>query len=418
MVATLYTFPGNPQADKVLIAAAYADAKVNVAKDFKYGETNTSPEFVAKFPLGSVPAYENGDVKLSSSNAITQYIGGDKLGASSAEVTQFVHFADHVIYPAACTWLYPIYGYVQGAKKPSAKTQEAVKKALSTLDAALLTRTFLVGNSVTLADIAVGVSLLPLYRDVLEADFRKPYVNVNRYLLTLFNQPEFKSVLGVVTFCTKAIEPAAGQKKEQGNKKEKKEKKQEAPSVGNPSAAELEKAAEAAAKKAAATAKAAAARVDALPKSSFDLTQWKVFYSNNDENDSVKWFFEHFDAEGWSLWKADYKYNDELSQVFMSSNLIGGMFQRLDKFRKYSFASLGVFTNDGKSKIGGFFLMRGQDLLFDELNYNVDSPSYDFTKLDVSNADDKQTVTDFLKWEGDFKSMGNGFKWADGKIYK
>jgi len=412
-MAKLFTFAGNPQADKVLIAAAYANTKVEVCKSFKYGETNTTADFLKKFPLGAVPAFEDGNVFLSSSNAISQHVGGDKLGAASAEVTQFVHFADNVLYPAACTWLYPIYGYVQGAKKPSCKTQDAVKKALATLDAALATRTFLVGNAVTLADIAVGVSLLPLYRDVLEADFRKPYVNVNRYLLTLFNQPNFKAVLGEVAFCTKAIEAAAAPKKE---KKEKKEKA--APAAGGkPTAAELEKAAEVAAKLAEKKAKAASARIDGLPKSSFVLNDWKVFYSNNEEEASVKWFFEHYEQEGWSIWKADYKFNEELSQIFMSSNLIGGMFQRLDKFRKYAFASLCVFGEAGNSKIGGIFLTRGQDLLFDELGYNVDSPSYNFTKLDVTKAEDKETITDFLKWSGDFKSMG-GLKFADGKIYK
>ena len=65
-----------------------------------------------------------------------------------------------------------------------------------------------------------------LCADVLEADFRKPFVNVNRYLLTLFNQSEFKAVLGEVTFCTKAIEPAAAPAKE-NKKKEKKEKKEQ-----------------------------------------------------------------------------------------------------------------------------------------------------------------------------------------------
>ena len=47
--------------------------------------------------------------------------------------------------------------------------------------------------------------------------------------------------------------------------------------------------------------------------------------------------------------------------------------------------------------------------------YNVDSPSYNFTKLDVSNAEHKEYITDFLKWEGDFKAMG-GLKFKDGKV--
>merc|ERR1712025_195843 len=58
-----------------------------------------------------------------------------------------------------------------------------------------------------------------------------------------------------------------------------------------------------------------------MPKGTFDLEEWKRSYSNNDEPESVAWFWEHFDHE-------NYKYNDELTMVFMSCNLIGGMFQR------------------------------------------------------------------------------------------
>merc|ERR1719415_460019 len=65
----------------------------------------------------------------------------------------------------------------------------------------------------------------------------------------------------------------------------------------------------------------------------------KRFYSNNDEPESVAWFWEHFDHENYSIWRGDYKYNDELTMVFMSCNLIGGMFQRLDKLNKNAFAS-------------------------------------------------------------------------------
>ena len=57
------------------------------------------------------------------------------------------------------------------------------------------------------------------------------------------------------------------------------------------------------------------------------------FYSNNDEDKSIPYFWEKFDAENYSIWRCDYKYNDELTMVFMSCNLIGGMFQRLDKLR-------------------------------------------------------------------------------------
>ena len=43
---------------------------------------------------------------------------------------------------------------------------EDVKKALTVLNNALLTKTFLVGERVTLADISVGCNLVMLYKQV------------------------------------------------------------------------------------------------------------------------------------------------------------------------------------------------------------------------------------------------------------
>lgn len=48
----------------------------------------------------------------------------------------------------------------------------------------------------------------------------------------------------------------------------------------------------------------------------------------------------------------------------MSCNLIGGMFQRLDKMRKGTFASVCLFGTDDNSTISGIWVWRGQDLAF------------------------------------------------------
>ena len=51
---TLYSYPDNFRAQKVLIAAEYSGAKVKLASNFVFGETNNSKEFLAKFPTGKV----------------------------------------------------------------------------------------------------------------------------------------------------------------------------------------------------------------------------------------------------------------------------------------------------------------------------------------------------------------------------
>lgn len=86
------------------------------------------------------------------------------------------------------------------------RAKEDIKLALSVLNAHLLTRTYLVGERITLADISVACTLFNLYTKVLDPNYRKPFVNVNRWFLTLVNQPQFKAVLGDVQLCDKVAE--------------------------------------------------------------------------------------------------------------------------------------------------------------------------------------------------------------------
>merc|ERR1719308_249289 len=230
--------------------------------------------------------------------------------------------ADNEILPASCTWVFPTMGIMQYNKNATDRAKEDIKAALKTLNDHLLTRTYLVGESVTLADIAVACTLLSLYKQVLDPSFRKPFGNVTRWFTTVVNQPNAKAVLGQVDLCTKMAEFDSKKFVEfSGKGDNKKEKKEKAPK---------QEAKKAEAEEPAAPVEKKPDPFEKMPKGTFDLEEWKRFYSNNDEPESVAWFWEHFDHENYSIWRGDYKYNDELTMVFMSCNLIGGMFQRLD----------------------------------------------------------------------------------------
>lgn len=54
------------------------------------------------------------------------------------------------------------------------------------------------------------------------------------------------------------------------------------------------------------------------------MDSFKKVYSNEDESVSIPYFWEKFDKEKYSIWFGEYKYNEELSKVFMSCNLITG----------------------------------------------------------------------------------------------
>merc|ERR1711982_140465 len=415
----------NFRAFKALIAAKYSGAQVTVAKDFVFGETNKKPEFLQKFPLGKVPAFEGSDgVLLTESNAIAYYVANDELrggsdAAARAQVVQWMCMADNEILPAACTWVFPTMGIMQYNKTATERAKEDIKAALKTLNEHLLTRTFLVGERLSLADIAVACTMISLYTQVLDAEFRKPFVNVTRWFNTVVNQPNAKAVIGQVNLCTKMAEFDAKKFAEFSgkgdNKKEKKEKAPKQEAKKQPEKKKEEKKEEKPAEDEPKIEKKADP-FEKMPKGTFDLEEWKRFYSNNDEPESVAWFWEHFDHENYSIWRGDYKYNDELTMVFMSCNLIGGMFQRLEKLKKNAFASCCLFGENNNSSISGIWVWRGRELAFDlSEDWQIDSPSYAWKKLDSKSDECKAQVAQYWKWEG---KDAKGRDFNQGKILK
>jgi elongation factor 1-gamma len=117
-----------------------------------------------------------------------------------------------------------------------------------------------------------------------------------------------------------------------------------------------------------------------------------------------------FDHEGFSIWRVDFKYNEELTLTFMSSNQIGGFFNRLEESRKYLFGSVGVLGQSNASVISGAFILRGQDVKA-VVGAAPDWESYSYVKLDVANAKDKEFFEAALAWDLEI----DGKKWVDGK---
>jgi elongation factor 1-gamma len=155
---------------------------------------------------------------------------------------------------------------------------------------------------------------------------------------------------------------------------------------------------------------------ESMPKGTFNMDDFKRNYSNNETDVSIPYFWEKFDPEAYSIWKCEYKYPEELTQVFMSCNLIGGMMQRLDKLRKNAFGSMCLFGKDHDSTISGIWVWRGQDLAFElSSDWQVDYSSYNWTKLDPADAKTKEDVQKYFAWEG---TDASGRPFNQGKIFK
>lgn len=425
MALKLYSNPDNPLLNKILIVAKYGEVDLQVTPDFKLGQDNKTEEFLKKNPLGKVPVLETEEGTIWESNAIARYVARldqntHLLGSNEYEnglVDQWLDFTSGEIDLPAKVWLWPIQGLMQNNQAVTNKAKGDIRNVLDILNKHLEDRTFLVGERITLADITVTTSLLPLFTTVLDPGFRKPFVHVFRWFNTIINQPQVKEVLGEVTFASKmAIAPKAPEESAPKAEKPKKESQPQKPKpVEEKKKSEKKKKEEDESEEEEFKEPPTGPNpLDSLPPTSFNLDEWKRVYSNSDIAVSIPWFWEKFDREGWSLWFSDYKYNDELKQLFMTSNLIGGFLQRLDKLRKYGFGSLLIFGEEGAFEIAGCWLFRGQDVPA-EMKDCDDYELYNWHKVDVNNADEKKKVDAYFAWAGDF----GGKKFNDqGKVFK
>ncbi|KAI9356479.1 hypothetical protein DFJ73DRAFT_789482 [Zopfochytrium polystomum] len=403
--------PNNPRVAKALIAGKYNGVEIDLVP-VEMGVTNKTPEYLKKFPLGKVPAFESASgFTLYESNAIAYYVASYKegtqlLGANkeeAARIQQFIALSDNEINPAAITWLGPVLGRTVYNEQNTKKATEDIKKVLGGLNEHLLHNTYLVGENITLADITLAISLINFYRLVFDPAFRAPYKSVTRWFTTIVNQANFKDVLGDIPLCEKAQGPVEDAPKKEKKEEKKKEEKREAndEDEDDMAAYQDEKPKE-------------KNPLDLLPKSNFNLEEWKRFYSNNDTRPTaMNWFWEKFDPEGFCIYRLDYKYNNELTLTFMSSNLVGGFYHRLEAARKYAFGSLAVLGKDNDNSISGYFVYRGQEVPF-AVRDCPDYESWTFTKVDHNDPTQRELFAAYLAWD----DVIEGKKFADAKVFK
>jgi len=327
-----------------------------------------------------------------------------------ALVDQWLYYVDAEMATPLNLSFYLLKGIMQPYNKPIDNYfREKAKPCVEVLEKHLSTRTYLVGERITLADITLAAFVQSGFSTLLDAEWRKEHPNVVRHAETILNHPSMKGVFGATEYVEKAMvytapakpaketpaKPAAAPAPKKAAKKEEEEEEdddipKDEPKAKNP--------------------------LDSLPKSNFNLEDWKRAYSNLDTRGaggSIEWLDGKFDKEGFSTWRVDFKYNEELTQVFMSSNQIGGFFNRLEASRKYLFASVGVLGSANNSVISGVLILRGQDVK-PVVDVAPDWESYTYTKLDLSKAEDKKFFDGALAWDLEV----DGRKWADGKNFK
>ncbi|GJT27939.1 elongation factor 1-gamma-like protein [Tanacetum coccineum] len=191
MALIMHSGPGNKNVYQALIAAEYVGVDIKMADNFQMG-----------------------------SNAIAYYVarGSSLLGSSAVEcgqIEQWIAFSSFELDANLRGWVLPRLGYANYIKPVEESYVANTKRVLTALNTHLATHTFLVGDSVTLADIITTCNLLYGIKMLMPKSFTSEYPNVERYFWTMVDQPNFKKVIGEVKQVEAVLPLPSAKKSEQ-----------------------------------------------------------------------------------------------------------------------------------------------------------------------------------------------------------
>ena len=386
-----------------------------------YDSYEGHPEFEKAFPLKKVPVFIGPKgLKLREALAICQYLfliaepDSKLLGktdAEKAQVTMWNSYSNSDVLPTAAAVFRPMLNDGTPYNKKNVDEKNALlNEQLKAFEQRLTTHTYLVGERLSFADIYSALMLQRPFALLFDPEWQRQYPQTTRWFKLITSQPLVAAVL------PKGYKIAEKRLEYVPPKKEPKAKKEAAPKAA---AAPKTAAAKEAAPAAEEAPKKPKHPLEALGKASAPLDEWKRTYSNEETREvAIPWFWKNqWNPEEWSLWKVDYKYNDELTLTFMSNNLVGGFFNRLSASTKYMFGCMVVYGENNNNGITGAFLVRGQDYV-PAFDVAPDWESYSYSRLDPTDAKDKDFIDNMFAWDKPVVVNGEEREIADGKVLK
>ncbi|KID97499.1 eEF-1B gamma subunit-like protein, partial [Metarhizium majus ARSEF 297] len=201
----IYSFMPNGRVFKIMAAAKLNNLEIEVA-DYQHMVTNKSAEFLEKFPLGKVPAFEGVDgLCLFESDAIARYIASSGpfssqvLGSdavTSAQIQQWVCFTEGEIYQAVLELVMWRVGMCPFEENTESKALDKLERSLSILEGHLKDRVWLVGPQLTLADLTAASALVWAFMHIIDEPMREEFRKTTAWYLRVIGTTEIESVFG------------------------------------------------------------------------------------------------------------------------------------------------------------------------------------------------------------------------------
>ncbi|KAG8931974.1 hypothetical protein FRC01_000498 [Tulasnella sp. 417] len=208
----LHSTATQPTGLRIKAVAAFGGVQIDTDDTWEYGVTNQSPEWLAKFPYGKIPTFETASgLNLYETIAIARHIASlsknSLLGTSpeeAAQIDQWVSFGDTELSANGSFVRYMLNGKYPYNKPIDNYYRDRNARSLKYLESHLATRTYLVSERITLADISVASVLKSQCSWLLGKEERAAHPNTVRLLETVANQPAIKPIWGDLVYVDKA----------------------------------------------------------------------------------------------------------------------------------------------------------------------------------------------------------------------
>lgn len=173
----LYLTPLSPNVRRVRVTAAVLQIHLQeITLDFAKGE-HKHPDYLALNPNGAVPTLVDGDLMLTESRAIMQYLASKKPESglvprdeqARADVLRWQfwdasHFSAHLGILTFEKLIKPMLGLGEARQDKIDEACTSLRRFGAVLDERLRGKEYLVGNALTIADLTIASSLMHAQR--------------------------------------------------------------------------------------------------------------------------------------------------------------------------------------------------------------------------------------------------------------
>lgn len=448
----LYELVGCPYCQRVRYAMEALGANFKSVV-YKKTEDLKTEEYLAMNPKGEAPVLVTSEGAIYESTAILRYLATLRpelglAGKTPFEAAQIDLWSQNSGIPAwRIAELYiEIVGKVAPSGKNSAEGIENIHKSLQLIESHLSVRTYIVGHSLTYADLCWLPFLTILFTYIFEERERRKVPHVLRYWKNLINSSIHTNVFGQFIdkkYCHKTFPSAPAQTGDQAAQKPKEEKKdapkpkdekpkdqkpkedkpkeqkpkEQKPKEEKPKDAKDQKPKEAKETK----EEEPKEEKPKEPETSFDLYSFKTMFMNEpDRKKVVEFATSTYDVKHFSFWSAHYdKHPSEGKELIPFNNLLTNFVNRVVDLGcgKNLIAVHGIYGDEPALEIKGLWFWKSADFL----EGLKDHPACEFVKwkkLDPANAGDKKLIEEYWSHIKSEEGTVEGLKVRTMKVVK